>query len=327
VSKGKMVREDGTMRICLIKPGWGSSGYYSREVLERDGPKLFKAGLHMYANHPTRTEETDRPERDVRDLWSVLETDAAYDTKGPKGEGLYADVKVLPSFQPYAEALAPHIGCSIRALGRAKTGEVAGRKGPVIEALSVARSCDWVTLPGAGGGAVELFEAAREGTPLAEVLPSGRSDQEVDETEVKNLREAMAGVERERDDLFTENGRLKEALLMHEVTGIVAEELSKFDLSDVTRDRLVESLPRRAPITEGKLDAEAYRQQIREAVRAECEYLAKATGIGLGKIRGLGGSSVQESQVREGLSARQEKAFADLLGSDDLAKIAAAGRS
>src|SRR5262249_2852517 len=143
-------------------------------VLRRDGPKVFRAGLHQYANHPTRAEEADRPERDVRDLWSVLTTDAEYLENGPKGPGLYADVKVLPAFAPYAEALAPHIGCSIRARGRASTGEREGRKGPIIEALVQGRSVDWVTVPGAGGGAVELFEAARAGAPP----PAGASPPE-----------------------------------------------------------------------------------------------------------------------------------------------------
>jgi hypothetical protein len=320
----KMLRADGTMRICLIKPGWGSSGFYPAEVLRRDGPRIFPANTHMYVNHPSRTEETDRPERDVRDLWSVTTTEAAYLDSGPKGPGLYADVKVLPAFAPYAEALAPHIGCSIRAMGRATPGERDGRKGPIIEALVAGRSVDWVTVPGAGGGAVELFEAARTGAPFTGAPPPEGS-RPVDETELKNLREAMAGTERERDELLTENGRLKEALLMHEVTSIVSEELARIDLSDVTRERLTESLPRRAPIQNGALDADAYRQQIREAVRAEVEYLAKATGVGLGKIRGMG-APLQEAEERRAIQSDQEAGFARLFPDPERAKTAAAGR-
>src|SRR4051812_17597596 len=31
------LRGDGTVQLKLIQPGWGTSGYYPREVLQRDG--------------------------------------------------------------------------------------------------------------------------------------------------------------------------------------------------------------------------------------------------------------------------------------------------
>src|SRR5579859_4348462 len=34
--------------IKLIAPGKGASAYYPKEVLQRDGPKVFKAGTHIY---------------------------------------------------------------------------------------------------------------------------------------------------------------------------------------------------------------------------------------------------------------------------------------
>ena len=36
----KALRADGTIRAKIISPGWGCSGFYPREVLERDGPKV-----------------------------------------------------------------------------------------------------------------------------------------------------------------------------------------------------------------------------------------------------------------------------------------------
>jgi len=39
--------------IKLIAPGKGSSAFYPAEVLKRDGPQVFKAGTHVYLNHPT----------------------------------------------------------------------------------------------------------------------------------------------------------------------------------------------------------------------------------------------------------------------------------
>ena len=58
----RAVRRDGTMSLKIIQPGWGSSGYYPKEVIERDIPKVFPAGTKMYWNHATATEEMERPE-------------------------------------------------------------------------------------------------------------------------------------------------------------------------------------------------------------------------------------------------------------------------
>lgn len=157
----KALRRDGTAPVKLIAPGWGSSGYYPAEVLERDGPTLFRAGTKMYWDHPTVTEEMERPEGSLRNLAAVLVSDARWDGQGPEGPGLYADAKVFEGYQQAVNEMAPHIGVSIRASGRAAQGEAEGRRGPIIQALTAAASVDFVTEPGAGGKIVQMFEAAR----------------------------------------------------------------------------------------------------------------------------------------------------------------------
>ena len=67
----------GFMRIRIISPGWGSSGYYSPEVLKAAAP-LYKQGTHCYWNHPSRSEAHDRPERNLADLAGVLAEDAQW---------------------------------------------------------------------------------------------------------------------------------------------------------------------------------------------------------------------------------------------------------
>ncbi|MGH7489245.1 MAG: hypothetical protein ACREMY_27125, partial [bacterium] len=73
--------------IKLISPGEGSSAFYPAEVLKRDGPKVFTKETHVYLNHPTKTEEAERPENDVRNLAGVLTTDAVYHEAHAKGPG------------------------------------------------------------------------------------------------------------------------------------------------------------------------------------------------------------------------------------------------
>lgn len=122
----KAVRADGIVSLKLIAPGRGSSGFYPAEVLRRDGPRVFAKGTKCFWDHPSVDEEAQRPERSLRDFAAELVTDAAY-RDGPAGEGLYADAKVFEPFRASVNELAPHIGMSIRALGKARMGEVDGR--------------------------------------------------------------------------------------------------------------------------------------------------------------------------------------------------------
>lgn len=146
---------------------WGSSGYYSREVLERDGPNVWPAGTQVYLDHPSATEQADRPERSVRDLAGKITSAPVYEA-----DGLYADVEFYPHTAPILEALWDDVGMSIRAAGTAETAERDGRTGPVITSLSEGVSVDVVTRAGAGGKLVAMIESARAGG-VSEALPGG----------------------------------------------------------------------------------------------------------------------------------------------------------
>ena len=63
---------EGKYRIRIIVPGQGSSGIYTAENLAESAP-LFKAGTEMFIDHPTESEEWERPERSIRDYagWSI----------------------------------------------------------------------------------------------------------------------------------------------------------------------------------------------------------------------------------------------------------------
>lgn len=146
----------GTKRqITIIEAGWGSSGYYPREVLERDGPKVWPAGTHMYMDHPSRQEEADQPERKVAQLAAVL-------TKDPfmSGDALVSECQLFDQWAPVVNEVADHIGVSIRAIGGYEQGEAEGRKGPIIQSLDEGISVDFVTHAGAKGKVGKLIESA-----------------------------------------------------------------------------------------------------------------------------------------------------------------------
>jgi hypothetical protein len=301
----RAVGADGRMAVKLITPGWGSSGYYAPEVLERDGPKVFRKGLHMYVDHPTRTEEAERPERSVRDLAATLTADAQWRVDHPSGPGLYAEAQVQQPYRPLVEELAPHIGLSIRARGKASPGTAEGKAGPIISEIVSARSVDLVTVPGRGGEILQLFEAKRS---AAHAIGSHGQEETMSEAELKKLQDANAQLEaklKEQADIAAAQAatvaRLQEAALLREAGEVVAVELAKTNLPNVTRQRMQAALSANPPAKDGALDREALGARITEAVKAEQAYLAAITGAN-GQIRGMGsggeaGSGAGEQQL------------------------------
>lgn len=308
------VRPDGTIPIKIIQPGWGSSGYYPADVLERDGPKVFKAGLKMYWNHPTPTEESERPERDLRDLSAELVSDARWEANHPQGPGLYAESKVFQPYRPAVDELAPHIGVSIRARGRATAGSAEGRSGPIIQEITAARSVDFVTTPGAGGKVLQLFEARRGagapahksgGDPVAPV-----QEEKMDPKEAQALKDANARLEGTVQEQAAQIARLMEGALLREAGDVVTAELADATLPKITLARLKTQLSANPPVKDGVLDREALKTRIAEAVKMETAYLAEVAGGG--EIRGLGsaGNAAPETPKLDESAGRTSAALA-----------------
>lgn len=333
----KAVRRDGTIPIKIIQPGWGTTGYYPAAVLERDGPKVFPRGTHMYWDHPTQREDAERPERELDDLAAVLTSDARWQANGPKGPGLYADAQVMEHYRTKVDELAHHIGVSIRAFGTAKAGEADGRSGPVIDALTSGRSIDFVTAAGAGGEILTLFESARKPVAVSAtsapeksgdggVVSNSKPFKEEVAMSEKELQEANALLQAQLDEAKAVGARALEALILREAKDQVGLALGEIDLPAVTKSRLKESLAKNAPVKDGALDGDAFKTLIAEAVNAEVKYLTEAAG--LGRIRGMGGkdeSETEEVSAREAVT-ELESAFVTLGLSESAAKSAARGR-
>ena len=277
--------KDGNLKVKIIQPGWGSSGYYSKETLQKAAP-VYKEGLKMYIDHPTREEEAERPERSTRDVAAVLTSDAYFDENGKEGPGLYADAKVFSDYQQFIKERAPYIGLSHRASGKAYQGEAEGKEGPIISEIHDAHSVDFVTMPGAGGQITELYESYRN---------TNNNTQTKINMDEKELKEAKEKLEKENQELQEakkkleeENQRYREAQLTSQAKGIVQEELKESNLPDVTKQRLVEQLSTKYEVKEGKIDEDKFKEKIKEAVKAEAQYLSQI--MGQGNIKGFGES-------------------------------------
>lgn len=327
--------DNGTIPIKIIDPGWGSSGYYSREVLQQAvNARVYAAGTQMFWNHPSKTDEKDRPERDLRDLAGVLTEDAWWDEHGPKGPGVYARAKV---FSPYRDAVAemgPYIGLSHYVWGESRTGEAEGKKGDIITRIVAARSVDFVTVPGRGGAIAEAFRAARPPEPTDEQKTAGDSSMgetstprltleslrkehpeiiEALRTEIENsaaMKEAqaqqekkLAETEKALEEAKAENARLKEALLLIEARTFVEKKVKASTLPEISKTRVAEALAKDPVVKDGKIDETAYAAKIEAAIKSEAEYLAN---LGAGKVSGMGTGAPTEKTLEEA-----EKVFAE----------------
>ena len=142
---------EGKYRIRIIVPGQGSSGIYTAENLA-ESAHLFKAGTEMFIDHPTESEEWERPERSIRDYAGVFLEDA---TVGEDG-ALYTVCKVFSGVNDIIRDKWEHIGVSINAWCDQPIAETG-----VVPVFAGVRSVDFVTAPGAGGAIINLLESKR----------------------------------------------------------------------------------------------------------------------------------------------------------------------
>lgn len=294
----------GRILATLITPGQGSSGFYSPEVLRQaveDG--VFPAGTHMYADHPTRTDMADRPERSVLDLAGATVENARWD------DATQAVVAEAQLFGPVGAALremAPHIGVSIRAT--ADVDEADG--GRTITRLITAESVDFVTRAGRGGR-FDVLESARDAItrelqetqpPQSPVDPAGNPH-----TEEQNMPEGIEEAERrvtaaearaQAAEAHAEELAGKVALLERRDTarGIVTAAVAEGSrLPGIVASRVVaEALA----AVDADMDDAAVKQ-LAEAKRdtAQAEVDAISESLGAGRVRSLGytGQRVGES--------------------------------
>ena len=140
--------------VTLLASGWSKNNrHYSRAVIKASAP-LFE-GVKAYANHPSKSEIKERPERNVLDAVGVYEN-VHFDESTGKLKATYRAIgKLGDDLWPWViesvEGRGKPMGLSIHALGTARKGEADGKNGLIVEAITHAESVDFVTAPAAGG--------------------------------------------------------------------------------------------------------------------------------------------------------------------------------
>lgn len=267
--------------VKLIAPGRGSSAYYPADVLERDGPKIFTSGTHMYWNHATAQQESQRPEGDLNELAAVLTSNAYYDTNGKEGAGLYARAKVFADYAEKVQEKAKYTGLSIRARGTMSEAKAPDGKPGMLARFTAAESVDFVTKAGAGGKV--LTESADAGANNSQT----REASDMDAAEVTKLVEA--GVKAAMAPLQAENKKLSERLtITAEAPAVINEYFSGVRVSPAIMERVTRRAMEAADryMVEGKLDVTKFKTFIEAETKDEAAFIERATGgrvvIGMG---------------------------------------------
>jgi hypothetical protein len=292
--------DKGEVTVTVIKPGFNISKrrFYPAKTLARDY-KVFE-GLKMFADHPTASEDRDRPERSVRG-WVGNITNVFM---GENGE-IKARAKIHEGwFKEKLAGLAEHgllneMGTSIVALGKGVKTKIEGHTTQMVEQLVKGRSVDFVTYPGAGGS-VECYESAQPEdeydvdvidavefkqrrpdivelieTEIRESLGTETKVMDEKDTTIKELKEA-------NETLTTENGELQESVTANEeataktkAQGEIVTLISESELPDPTKARLTEQF-KEAQSIDGVAEAI-------ESAKTEIAALTES-----GKVAGLG---------------------------------------
>jgi hypothetical protein len=147
--------------ITPIRPGPGNKkdGFYYPAKTIREAVQSGRFdNIKMYANHPTKTQERELPERSVNDWVGVIK-ETTWDEKrnAPRSRLKVLDAGVYEKFKAAPE----HIAYSVLGGGRARRGRVDGHDARIVESMDKVRSVDWVTEAGAGGG-ITFAESADE---------------------------------------------------------------------------------------------------------------------------------------------------------------------
>lgn len=143
-------REGSKWAATLLTPGVGSSGIYTEEMLAEHGPTAFPKGTKLFFMHPKEGEGPG--DRDPRDQWGVLESDARFEP----GDGLVGEIRVLPHWKEVVESLGDQAALSIYSSGKKH------EDGTVVLTHHRTNGIDMVSHPGREGSKLtRQLEAAR----------------------------------------------------------------------------------------------------------------------------------------------------------------------
>ena len=329
----------GKAEAVIVVEGINKKGTHEYTVdALRSGIPVF-SDARMYADHPTMSEERDRPERSVRDLVGKL--GEARVGKDKSGKPALRAPMVISETAGWLQTLVKEgivDGLSIRAYGKASPS----KQGHMVVESFVPNphtSVDFVTVPSAGGYP-ELQESVRESfwsavsvdtirkhrpDLVAQIKKEPLEESEGQESVILLEEAAMPDKPEQLEEvnrLKAENALLFTQVRTQEANGILAD-LFTPGLPDITQKKIqqqAEGLVESYATYGSEQKPEQLREALTAMVEAEKKYIARL--VQHGNVSGLqpagGGEPVN---VEETL----EEAFEGLVPASQI-KVAVRGR-
>lgn len=276
---------EGVFPIRIITEGKGSSGVYSRELLESYASVFANRPMHM--NHP---KDANAPwERDI--LGIAARTGEVTVKEDEQGRlALYTEAKVRKEYREFIEEFGDLIGVSIYASGegREENGEW------IVESFDGSdpyTSVDFVVAAGRGGRVERMLESARAiensvGAPAdtdtaTASVENQEKEHKMDELKAliealtKSVAEKFTALEAKVDSVVTLSEQATTAAAKNVDAFEVAEELTaavaEAKLPEGARKRVIKSVKEGAEIAAAVAEEVAYIKQVSESLKVEPE--------------------------------------------------------
>lgn len=140
------VKKGNRWRVIAARPGQGSSGFYSEELLREQGPAAFAPGAQSFINH----DHTRNP----KDMIGTFPEGFYWDEDE---KAIVGELEVFSHWKSFVEEVAPHVGMSLFA-----AGEVDGDGNVTALFPDRQNGVDLVSRPGLIGSGIaeKLYESA-----------------------------------------------------------------------------------------------------------------------------------------------------------------------
>lgn len=268
--------ERGTWPIRIITEGKGSSGTYSRELLERSTDVF--ANRPMFGNHP---KDADKPwERSPFEIKAKLGPTVEYRVVDGVA-GLYGEAVVDDEVDRFLEKFSDVVKVSIFASGEGSEDESGEYVVESLDSSDPYTSVDFVVAAGRGGGierVAESFRALETGHAPARTDNNGRESITMDEATKLFLESILAkvttlieGVEAKIDNVTALAESVRDAQPERvdsvEVAGELATAVAEAKLGENAVKRVLESVKGGVSVA----DAVKHEKDIRDEILAEAK--------------------------------------------------------
>lgn len=255
---GALVQKGKRWKGILARPGQGSSGYYSEDVLKEYGPKALAPGAKAFVEH--------NPERPVRDMIGVYPDGAYYE----EGVGLVGELEVFPHWSEFVEAVAPHTGLSIYMMGESDP------EGNVTALIPDRQNgVDLVSYPGLEGSKIieKLYESAKAASDNGTSNENATTHSKESSMEIKELAEKVDKLTESVNSLVSGITVLQESLTPKETEGeidlaAVVDAVAEADLPRELRAVVIESVKSGIAVEDAIKSQVALVESIRKSLKA-----------------------------------------------------------